>query len=49
MLDQFAQLGSVLAVLTCIAMLVRYERRLSRWLVKGSRKRRKPLIVQVVR
>ncbi len=49
MLDQFAQLGSVLAVLTCIAMLVRYERRLSRWLVKGSGKRQKPLIVQVVR
>jgi hypothetical protein len=49
MLDQFAELGLVFAVLTFIAMLVRYERRLSRWLVKGSRKRRKPLIVQVVR
>jgi hypothetical protein len=49
MLDQFAALGMVFAVLTFIAMLVRYERRLSRWLVKGSRKRRKPLIVQVVR
>src|SRR5260370_18667349 len=49
MLDQFAELGMVFAVLTFIAMLVRYERRLSRWLVKGSRKRQKPLIVQVVR
>jgi len=49
MLDQFAQLGSVLAVLTCIAMLVRYERRLSRWLQKGSRKRRKLLIAAAVR
>jgi hypothetical protein len=31
MLDQFSQLGMVFAVLTFIAMLVRYERRLSRW------------------
>jgi hypothetical protein len=36
MLDQFAELGMVFAVLTFIAMLVRYERRLSRWLVKGA-------------
>jgi hypothetical protein len=49
MLDQFAGFGMVFAVLTCIAMLVRYERRLSRWLQKGSRKRRKPLILEVVR
>jgi Na+-transporting methylmalonyl-CoA/oxaloacetate decarboxylase gamma subunit len=49
MLDQFAGLGIVFALLTFIAMLVRYERRLSRWLLKGSRKRRKPLVVQVVR
>lgn len=49
MLDQFTGIGIVFALLTFIAMLVRYERRLSRWLVKGSRKRRKPLVVQVVR
>jgi len=49
MLDQFAGLGMIFAVLACIAMLVRYERRLSRWLVKGSRKRRKPLIAAPVR
>ncbi len=49
MLDQFAGLGMIFAVLACIAMLVRYERRFSRWLQKGSRKRRKPLILEVVR
>ena len=49
MLDQFAGLGMIFAVLACIAMLVRYERRLNRWLQKGSRKRRKLLMVQVVR
>ena len=49
MLDQFSQLGMVFAVLTFIAMLVRYERRLNRWLQKGSRKRRKLLIAAAVR
>ena len=49
MLDQFAGFGMIFAVLTFIAVIVRYERRLSRWLVKGSRKRRKPLIVAAAR
>ena len=49
MLDQFAGLGMIFAVLTGIAMLVSYERRLSRWLQKGSRKRRKLLIAAAVR
>lgn len=49
MLDQFAGLGMIFAVLACIAMLVRYERRLNRWLQKGSRKRRKLLIAEAVR
>jgi hypothetical protein len=49
MLDQFAGLGMIFAVLACIAMLVRYERRLNRWLQKGSRKRRKLLIAAAVR
>jgi hypothetical protein len=49
MLDQFAGLGMIFAVLACIAMLVRYERRFSRWLRKGSRKRRKLLTAEAVR
>jgi len=49
MLDQVAGLGMIFVVLASIAMLVRYERRLSRWLQKGSRKRRKLLIAAAVR
>ena len=50
MLDQFTGLGLIFVLLAFLAGLVRYERRLSRWLLKGSRKRRKQTyIAQVVR
>ncbi len=44
MLDLLSFLGVAFAFLVSIAMLVRYERRLSRWIVRGSRKRRKPFV-----
>ncbi len=48
--EQFAGLGVIFVLLAFLAGLVRYERRLSRWLLKGSRKRRKqPFVVHVVR
>jgi Na+-transporting methylmalonyl-CoA/oxaloacetate decarboxylase gamma subunit len=36
-----AGFGMVFAVLAALAVLVKYERRLSRWLVKSPRRRRR--------
>jgi hypothetical protein len=49
--EQFAGLGVLLLLLAFLAGLVRYERRLSRWLLKGSRRKRRkqPFVVEVVR
>jgi uncharacterized protein HemY len=49
MLDQVAGFVIIFVILALLASLVRYERRLNRWLRKGSRKRRKPLIAAAVR
>lgn len=49
MLDQFAELGIIFVILALLASLVRYERRLNRWLQKGASSCRKPLILEAMR
>jgi hypothetical protein len=36
--------GMIFAVLASLAVLVKYERRFSRWLVKGPRRRRRKAV-----
>jgi Na+-transporting methylmalonyl-CoA/oxaloacetate decarboxylase gamma subunit len=36
--------GMVFAVLAALAVLIKYERRLSRWLVKSPRRRRRKAV-----
>lgn len=37
-------LGFTFTLLAALAMLVKYERRLSRWLMRDRRRRRKPAV-----
>ena len=37
-------LGMIFAALAALAMLVKYERKLSRWLVKSPRRRRRKAV-----
>jgi hypothetical protein len=39
-----ASFGMVFAVLAALAVLVKYERRISRWLVKSPRRRRRKAV-----
>jgi hypothetical protein len=44
MLSDVQLLGFSFALLTTIAMLVKHERRLKRWLLKGSKRKKKAAI-----